>query len=253
MRIAAVSDIHGNLPALEAVLADIARLGADVTVNLGDIASGPLWPRETIDRLAALALPTIAGNHERQVLTDPPERMSASDAFAAAAIADEQRAWMRALPATRWLTAEVLLCHGTPTSDTDTWLETVVPGSLPSIRAALASEIAARAAGADLGRATLVLCGHSHVPRVAQLDERVLVVNPGSVGLPAYEGHTPHRHVVETGSPHARYALIERSATGGWHVSQRAVAYDWRASAARAAAGDRPEWAQALRTGRVTA
>jgi predicted phosphodiesterase len=254
MRIAAVSDIHGNLPALEAVLADIARLGADVTVNLGDIASGPLWPRETIDRLAALALPTIAGNHERQVLTDPPERMSASDAFAAAAITDEQRAWMRALPATRWLAADVLLCHGTPTSDADAWLETVVPGPLPAIRPALASEIAARAAGAgdDLGDATLVLCGHSHVPRIVQLDERVLVVNPGSVGLPAYEGHTPHPHVVETGSPHARYALIERGAGGGWHVSQRAVTYDWHASAARAAAGDRPEWALALRTGRVT-
>jgi hypothetical protein len=87
---------------------------------------------------------------------------------------------------------------------------------------------------------------------VVQLDDRVLVVNPGSVGLPAYEGHTPHFYVIENGSPHARYAVIERALAGG-DVSQRAVVYDWHAGAARAAAGGRPEWARALRTGRVTA
>ena len=65
LRIAAISDIHGNLPALEAVLADIARRGADLVVNCGDILSGPLWPAETAERLMALNLPTIAGNHER--------------------------------------------------------------------------------------------------------------------------------------------------------------------------------------------
>ncbi|MDZ4355615.1 MAG: metallophosphoesterase family protein, partial [Variovorax sp.] len=68
MRIVALSDIHGNLPALNAVLADVARRGADLIVNCGDILSGPLWPAETAERLMALDLPTIAGNHERQLL-----------------------------------------------------------------------------------------------------------------------------------------------------------------------------------------
>ena len=86
MRIALVSDIHGNLPALEAVIAEIADAGADLVVNLGDIVSGPLWPQETARRLMALGWPTIAGNHERQVLTQPAARMGASDAFAAAAL-----------------------------------------------------------------------------------------------------------------------------------------------------------------------
>ena len=75
MRIAAVSDIHGNLFALDAVLADIARRGVYLIVNLGDIVSGPLLPLDTAQRLMALGLPTIRGNHERQVLTMDLDRM----------------------------------------------------------------------------------------------------------------------------------------------------------------------------------
>lgn len=249
MRIAAISDIHGNLPALEAVLADIAArgAGADVIVNLGDIASGPLWPRETLERLMPLGMPTIAGNHERQVLTDP---RGASDAFAAARITDAQRAWLAALPPTRWLDADagdVLLCHGSPAGDLVMWLETIDPGA-PTLRAATLGEVAARVGGVDLAAASLVLCGHTHVPRVVALDERRLIVNPGSVGLQAYEMDDPHPYIVENGTPHARYALVERVAAG-WNVTLRAVAYDWHAAAERAAAGDRPEWARGLRAG----
>ena len=97
MRIAAITDIHGNLPALDAVLADIARRGCDLVVNLGDIFSGPLWPRETAERLQPLQLPTIAGNHERQLLGDP-ETMAVSDAHARRSLTTEQLEWVRALP-----------------------------------------------------------------------------------------------------------------------------------------------------------
>jgi predicted phosphodiesterase len=69
MRIAVVSDIHGNLPALEAVVADIARRGVDAVVNLGDSLSGPLLPLETAQFLMAQSWTHLAGNHERQVLT----------------------------------------------------------------------------------------------------------------------------------------------------------------------------------------
>ncbi len=72
MRIAVLSDVHGNLGALEAVQSDVAGQSVDVTVNLGDLLSGGLQPRQSGDRLLALDLPTVRGNHERQMLTSRP-------------------------------------------------------------------------------------------------------------------------------------------------------------------------------------
>jgi predicted phosphodiesterase len=247
-RLAVVSDIHGNLPALEAVLADAARHAVDATVNLGDIASGPLWPRETVALLQTLGLPTIAGNHERQVLAGDPSTMGASDAFAAARLDEAQRAWLRALPATLRLD-DVHLCHGTPDDDLTMWLESLDAAAPGGVRAASATEVHARSRPALTAGATLVLCGHSHVARVLALDAATVVVNPGSVGLPAWQDDGPPAIGVETGSPHARYAIVERG-PAGWDIALRAVAYDWHAAARRAEAGGRPEWAHALATGR---
>jgi predicted phosphodiesterase len=258
--LAVVSDIHGNLPALEAVLAHARRAGFDAVVNLGDIASGPLWPRETVDLLMAEGWITLAGNHERQVLTDPPDRMGESDAFAAAALGAAHKAWLAALPATAaWLDDEVLLCHGAPDSDLTDWLETVTPDFAPGgsrgVRPASAAEAAARlpaqAAGRPSTRARLALCGHTHLPRTLQLPGGPLVVNPGSVGLPAYHARLPHPHDVENGTPHARYAIVERRAGGGVHVEQIAVPYDHAHAAERAARNSRPDWEHALATGFV--
>ena len=77
MRLAILSDIHGNVVALEAVLADLDSRGADILLNLGDCATGPLWPRETMELLGSLALPTVRGNHDRW-LTDGDAHASAS-------------------------------------------------------------------------------------------------------------------------------------------------------------------------------
>ncbi len=255
MRIAAVSDIHGNLLALDAVLDDIAASGADVTVNLGDIVSGPLWIAATADRLMALTLPTIRGNHERQVLTFAPERMGPSDAFAAEHLQPHQRDWLRSLPRTLQLSDEVFCCHGTPASDLQYFMETVVPGYAaavhPGVRAATPAEAGERAGATMRGVAHgVILCGHTHVPRVMRLADGRLVVNPGSVGLQAFDDTHPHPHVVENASPHARYAMLTRRPSG-WQVELRAVPYDHEAAARVAEANARPDWADALRTGFV--
>jgi hypothetical protein len=94
------------------------------------------------------------------------------------------------------------------------------------------------------------VCGHTHTPRARRLADGTLVVNPGSVGRPAYAHDRPHRHVVESGSPHARWALLEHRADG-WHAELRQAAYDWDGAARRAAALGFADWAHELATGRT--
>ncbi|MGY4831438.1 metallophosphoesterase family protein [Sphaerotilaceae bacterium SBD11-9] len=257
MKFAAVSDIHGNLPALEAVLADIAREGVDAIVNLGDIVCGPLWPAETADRLMPLNWPTLAGNHERQVLTQALAEMSDTDAHTAPLLGPVHREWLARLPPTLRWQADVLLCHGTPTSDLTYLMETVTPdyapGKDPGVRAATRAELQGRLGDAMSGVPhALILCGHTHVPRCERLEDGRMVVNPGSVGLPAYDDDHPHFHLIENGAPQARYALLTRK-PGGWGVKLRRVDYDAEAAARQAERHQRPDWAVALRTGRMNA
>jgi predicted phosphodiesterase len=80
-KIAVIADIHGNLIALEQVVADIERRCVDLVINLGDHISGPLWPKETLDYLKTKDWLQIRGNHERQLLTQTPEKMGASDQY----------------------------------------------------------------------------------------------------------------------------------------------------------------------------
>jgi len=215
-----------------------------MVVNLGDIVSGPLLPSETADRLMALGLPTIRGNHERQLLAPDRDAMGLSDRHAAECITGPQREWLSKLPATMWLADDVFLCHATPASDVECFLEYIRDGEL--IPAALREiEVRARPCAASL-----IFCGHTHIPRVARLTNGQVIVNPGSVGIQAYEGHHPTDHIVEIGSPHARYALVEESA-GGWIAELIAVPYDWEAAARIAERQARPDWVRALRTGFV--
>jgi predicted phosphodiesterase len=246
VKIAAVSDIHGNLPALKAVLADIDRRGVDLIVNLGDILSGPLLPRETADHLMALDLPTISGNHERQVLCMDPDEMGASDRYASDTITQAQRDWLSALPPVMRPTRDVFMCHATPQNDVDCYLEDLVGGEL---RPTSLRSIEERTGSCD---ASLIFCGHSHIPRLAHLHSGQIIVNPGSVGIQAYEGHHPGPHVVEVGSPHARYAIAEGSSKA-WTVELVAVPYDWNAVAQLAQLRGREDWVRALRTGFVRA
>ena len=242
MKWGVVSDIHGNLPALEAVLA--AEHGAvDGWLNLGDILSGPLWPRETAAFLMARDWPTIAGNHERQLLTFERARMGASDAYAAEAITAAQRRWLASLPPTMAPDEGLLCTHGAPGSDLQYLLETVTP---QGVRAATVDEAAGRLADVT---APLLLCGHTHVPRDLTV-ANTRIANPGSVGLQAYDDDHPWPHFIETGSPRARYAVIESTASG-WQVQLRQVDYDFEPAARRAEANRRADWADALRTGRV--
>jgi predicted phosphodiesterase len=183
MRVAALYDIHGNLPALEAVLADVARERVDAVVVGGDVAGGPM-PAEVLERLAALDVPAhwIEGNGEREMLAlecaDPAglDPYPAIEAWAVARLDDAQKERLRGLPPTVTLDVDglgpVLFCHGSPRSDE----EFITPFTSDERLAEMLAGVA---------EATVV-GGHTH----RQLDRTVggtRVVNAGSIGMP-YEG-----------------------------------------------------------------
>ncbi|MBW3593265.1 MAG: metallophosphatase family protein [Actinobacteria bacterium] len=207
-RVAALYDVHGNLPALEATLADVRRVAPDALVVVGgDFAVGP-FPRESVEALRSLEdrAAFIRGNGERELFEgrDTPADAWADRArFVARVISDEQRGFLRDLPET--ITIEVaglgrvLFCHGTPRSDSE-----IVTRLTPESR--LADVVAA----VD---AAVVVCGHTHV----QFDRAVgtkRIVNAGSVGMP-YEG-----------DPGAYWALL------GPDVDLRRTPYDTASAAA---------------------
>ena len=127
MRFAAIADVHGNYLALEAVLADIRAQGISEIVNLGDMASGPLDARRTMDALMALDAVHVLGNHDRYLIDRPPEKMGSWDRPAHAQLEARHLDWLRAVPKTAVFRDQVFLCHATPDHDEVYWLETVLP------------------------------------------------------------------------------------------------------------------------------
>src|SRR3954471_10307002 len=114
MRFAAIADIHGNYLALEAVLADIRAQGITDIVDLGNMASGPLDARKTMDMLMALDAVHVAGNHDRWLINRPVEKMGAWDRCAYAQLDGRHFDWLHTVPMTRVYRDEVYLCHATP-------------------------------------------------------------------------------------------------------------------------------------------
>lgn len=243
MRFAAIADVHGNHLALEAVLRDIRAQGIDEIVNLGDCFSGPLTAAKTADLLLDLNALTVRGNHDRYLVELAPEAMHASDRVAYSELSQRHLDWLRGLPFNATYRDEAYLCHATPAKDNVYWLESVSPDG--HVHQKPVEEIEALAAGIDF---PLILCGHSHIPRLVRLSDGRLVVNPGSVGCPAYDDDLPYRHKVEAGHPFASYAILEKT-DDTWLPVFRQVAYDHMAMAKLAAENGRAEWASGLATG----
>lgn len=182
MRVAALYDIHGNLPALDAVLADVKLRGVDHVVIGGDVLPGPM-PRECLDRLLTFDLPTsfVSGNGEREVLAIKrgvdtgavPAAFRPMMQWVGEQLTGDHERRIGAWPATlRMPIAElgdVLFCHATPRSDSEIFLRTTPNEALLAIF--------------DAAKADIVVCGHTHM----QFDRRIgrtRVVNAGSVGMP---------------------------------------------------------------------
>jgi len=240
---AAISDIHGNALALEAVLDDIKHLGIIDIVNLGDSLSGPLEAGRTADILLELGLPTVRGNHDRALIDRPFEAMADWEPPAFSQMLQAHFEWIRTLPETLVYRDEIFLCHATPDDDNTYWMETVAADGLLHLRPI--EEIEALAEGQDY---PLLLSGHTHIARSVRLRDGRRLVNPGSLGCPGFDYGEPVYHKAEAGHPFACYAVLEKVG-GTWQPTFRQVAYDWDAAAAMAREQGMADWASALSTG----
>ncbi|MEU1478132.1 metallophosphoesterase family protein [Streptomyces sp. NPDC005760] len=179
-RVAVLSDIHGVLPALEAVLAEPEVAAAERIVLTGDITAGP-QPAEVLALLRAQGerVLWVAGNADRELVeyrrglrTEIPDPIAP---YAADRLTAEDVEFLAALPTTLTLTVrghgEVLFCHATPRDDE----EAVVVDSRPARWTEVLADVA------DTVRT--IVCGHTHMPYVRLAHGR-LIVNPGSVGMP---------------------------------------------------------------------
>ncbi|MEV5820827.1 metallophosphoesterase family protein [Micromonospora haikouensis] len=210
-RVAVLSDVHGALPPLEAVLAEPDVAAADLIVLTGDIAAGP-QPVEVLGLLAGLGdrVRWVGGNADRELVEARAGRPSPIEVsnWAAGQLRDDQVARLAALPTAVTLPVaglgEVLFCHATPRDDE----EVVLVDSRLSRWAEVLADVPAEV--------RTVVCGHTHMP-FARLVDRRLVVNAGSVGMPY-------------GGPGADWALL------GPGVQLRRTAFDVDAACARVAA-----------------
>jgi putative phosphoesterase len=178
LKVAALYDIHGNLPALEAVLGDVEREGHERVVLGGDIAAGPL-PVATLDRLRALGdrVVFIRGNADRAGGAAPMDESSQRRRhWVHEKLGAERRRFIEALPATVVLEIDglgaTLFCHGSPRSDEEMINAVTADPRLREILSGVSERV--------------VVCGHTHHQFDRTLDG-IRVVNAGSVGL-AYEG-----------------------------------------------------------------
>lgn len=229
-----ISDVHGNAPALDAVLADIARHDVDAVFCLGDNVSGPVDPAGAAEQLMALGGLTVRGNHDRWTVDLSLPGAGDIDAFAQGQLNSSQLDWLASQPATAAYADTAFLCHGTPLDDETPWLDNFYAGRTTTVPTE--AQVAAPARGLDY---PVLLCGHTHIARSLRLLDGRLIVNPGSVGMQLVQG-----------SPDARYAIIEHRASG-WHTSLLAVPYDHGRAARLAAAHGFAQWAQSLEHGWV--
>lgn len=221
MRVAAIYDIHGNLPALEATLDAIARQGVDQVVVGGDVTLGPM-PRETLLRLQELDVPTrfLQGNCDQSVLAEMtgansgynlPEQVQAAVRWTARQLGADHARWFASWPKTIRVSipelGEVLFCHATPRNENELFTRSTAEERLLPVFD-----------GLDV---SLVVCGHTHMP-FDRMVGSTRVVNAGSVGMPF-------------GEPGAHWLLL------GPGVQFRRTPYDLAGAAARFRDTDYPQ------------
>lgn len=239
--IAVISDIHSNIYALDVVLNDIQSRKIEMIVNLGDTLLGPIDPVNTAERLMKMKnVVNMMGNGDEILLQD--KISSASYDFVKPLLTQEIIEWIGGFKS-KWLFENILFCHASPDSNSHYLLEEVTStGMLNKTIAKLRFELQ------DIEQ-NYIVCGHSHLGKTVYVSDDMTVINPGSVGLPAYTDEEPFPHVVETLSPHAKYAIIRIQNKYIEKIEHVELRYDWNQASNMAKNNSRDDYAYPLKTG----
>ena len=208
VRVVVLADIHGNLPALHAALAEVQVLSPDSVVVCGDVVNGSPDSRECWDILQSFACPLLRGNHERYVAhydrhDAPPEWRTERFApvrFSAAQFSDTERQTMMEMPSVLRLPElpEIVFCHASPRADADN-----IIAHTPD------TQIAAMLEGVP---EPIIVRGHQHVQQARGWNGKTIITS-GSVGLPLEH------------APAAQFLLLEKR-EGHWHFQHKSIPYD---------------------------
>jgi predicted phosphodiesterase len=245
-KLAVLSDIHSNVYALKAVVADAKSKGVTDFINLGDILYGPIAPKETYDYLRGLDALTISGNQDRQIYEATQTEIDSNPTmqFILNDLGKSPLEWMMQLPFHLHVTTDIYACHGTPDDDLVYLLEDISTGKA-EVRED--HEIIKLLNGIN---SPIVLCGHTHTPRCVELSTGQLIINPGSVGLQAYTDEDPIVHSMQNYSSKASYVTLLKDSDNKWKVDFHKVTYDVFKAVDAARTQGRDDWVHYLNTGR---
>ncbi|MCL6605477.1 MAG: metallophosphatase family protein [Paenibacillus sp.] len=244
--IAVISDIHSNKNALEAVLRDADGRNIDLIVNLGDSLFGPVDPLGTARLLMQRDnIVNIMGNCDELLLQDVYQSLTFN--YVKPLLQTVHEDWIKDHKYS-WSYSSLLFCHGTPWNNSRYLLEQIAPSG-----DVIYKRIEQLTEELQSINQQIIFCGHSHVYHSMSLPEGKLVVNPGSVGLPAYQDEEPFPHTMESGTPYASYCICRRDLIEeeSWNIEHILVKYDWNEAAAQAEQNGRLDYAHPIRTGKV--
>lgn len=244
-KLAVISDVHGNRLALEAVLEDTYKKNIQAVINLGDSIYGPLWPEETALLLRKHDIIHVLGNEDEILFNQPIKNPTCE--FVLDRISTETLAWIKSMPFLYRLESHCIAFHGTAGSNHEYLVEKVTGVKGKEIMIKSDEELKAELESIP---ENLILCGHSHAPNIIRLANGKRIVNPGSVGLPAYDDDKPSFHRIQNYTPYARYLILELNGTD-FNYELRLLNYDYETAANLAKKNKRNDWAYWLLTGRA--
>ncbi|GHU33170.1 DNA methylase [Spirochaetia bacterium] len=235
MKIALISDIHGNIPALEAVYKSILDKNISEIYNLGDSCYGPLWPEETAQFIIKNNIISIMGNGDEDLIKYPLKNETVK--YIISQLSEKSINWIKNLPAI-YENNDVTLFHGSPNNSGKYFLEKIVNKQI-----VIKSNDEIKETIKDI-KSKYICFGHSHLERILKINDQILI-NAGSVGLPAYLENEPE-HKIETFNNYAKYVIIENR-----NIEICNVEYDYKSSCKKAEENNRNDWSTCIKYGRI--